>query len=146
MEATRKRKQYHCIHITEDVTECRKSVQHWSDSLCRNHNNIRNGVIIRTPQRRNTHARNDAPTSVNRVHQSHNLQEEEEEEEEEDEGAIARPSATGAIARRRDLMPTTTMMMTNNDSGIVTNIPPSFLFLKSTMSDKRKQIMNVNNI
>ena len=47
MEATRKRKQYHCVHITEDGTECRKSIQHWSDRLCRNHNNIRNGVTSR---------------------------------------------------------------------------------------------------
>ncbi len=146
MEATRKRKQSYCVHTTEDGTRCQKTIQHWSFKLCRRHYNDRGGEIIRTPQRRNTHTRNDAPTSVNRVHQSHNLQEEEEEEEEEDEGAIAHPSATGAIARRRDLMTTTTMMMTNNDSGIVTNTPLSFLFLKSTMSDKREQIKNVNNI
>ena len=135
--------------------------------LCRRHYNDRGGEIIRTPQGCNTHARNDAPTSDIRLHRSHNLrrhpiQEEEEEEEEnkeeeeheeeeeedreEEEVAIARPSATGAIACRRDLMTTTTMMMTNNASGIVTNIPPPFLFLKSTMSDKRKQIKNVNNI
>ena len=155
MEATRKRKQSYCVHTTEDGTRCGKSIQHWSFKLCRRHYNDRGGEIIRTLQPRNTHARNDAPTSDIRLRRSHNscrhpIQEEEEEEEEkeeeeeneeeeiheeeeeeereEEEVVIAHPSATGAIARRRDLMTTTTMMMTNNASGIVTNIPPPFLF------------------
>jgi len=51
----------------------------------RRHYNDRGGEIIRTPQHCNTHARNDAPTSDNRVRQSHNSWEEEQEEEEEEE-------------------------------------------------------------
>ena len=133
MEATRKRKQSHCVHTAEDGTQCGKTIQHWTDKLCRNHFNIRNGVISRTPQRRNTRARNDAPTNDNGLLQSHSLrrhpiQEEKEEEEEkngedeEDEeeegGAISSPSTTGAIACHRDFMTstTTTMMMTNTDT------------------------------
>ena len=131
MEATRKRKPSYCVHTTEDGTECRKSVQHYPDRLCRRHYNIRNGVISRTPQRRNTRARNDAPTNDNGLLRSHSsrrhpIQEEkeeeeaekngeEEEDEEEEEGAIASPSTTEAIACHRDLM-TTTMMMTNTDT------------------------------
>jgi len=140
MEATRKRKQSHCVHTTEDGTRCGKTIQYWTDKLCKRHFNIRNGVISRTPQHRNTHARNDAPTSDNRLLQSPSLRhhpipeekeeeeekvEEEEEDEEEEEGTIASPSTTGAIACRRDLMTTTTtmMMMTNTAT-------PFFLFSK----------------
>jgi len=117
MEATRKQKQGHCVHTTEDGTRCGKTTKHWTDKLCRRHFNIRNGVISRTPQRCNTHARNDAPTSDNGLLQSHSsrrhpIQEEKEEEEEEkveeeeedeekEEGVIASPSTTGAIACRR---------------------------------------------
>ncbi len=133
MEATRKRKPSYCVHTTEDGTECRKSVQHYPSRLCRRHYNIHNGVISRTPQRRNTHARNDAPTNDNGLLRSHSscfhpIQEEEEEEEEKngeeedveevEEGAIASPSTTGgAIECRMDFMTTmtttTTTMMTN---------------------------------
>ena len=131
MEATRKRKPSYCVHTTEDGTECRKSVQHYPDRLCRRHYNIRNGVISRTPQRCNTRARNDAPTNDNGLLRSHSsrrhpIQEEKEEEEEkngdeenveeEEAGTIASPSTTGAIECRRDFMTTTTMttrMMTN---------------------------------
>jgi hypothetical protein len=129
MEASRKRKQSHCVHTTEDGTRCERTIQHWTDKLCRRHFNVRNGVISRTPQRRNTHARNDAPTSDNRLLQSHSscrhpIQEEkeeekekveeEEEDEEEEESAIASPSTTEVIACHRNLMTTMmTMMMTN---------------------------------
>ena len=130
MEATRKRKPSYCVHTTEDGTECRKSVQHYPDRLCRRHYNIRNGVISRTPQRCNTRARNDAPTNDNGLLRSHSsrrhpIQEEKEEEEEkngdeenveeEEAGTIASPSTTGAIECRRDFMTTTTTtrMMTN---------------------------------
>ncbi len=129
MEATRKQKQSHCVHTTEDGTRCGKTIQHWADKLCRRHFSIRNGVISRTPH---THARNDAPTSDNGLLQSHSsrrhpIQEEKEEEEEEEEkveeeeedkekeeGAIASPSMTGAITCRRDLMTTATMIMMTN--------------------------------
>ena len=63
METTRKQKQSHCVHTTEDGTRCGKTIQYWTDKLCRRHFNIRNGVISRMPQSHNTHARNDAPTS-----------------------------------------------------------------------------------
>ena len=133
MEATRKRKQSHCIHTAENGTQCGKTIQHWKEKLCRNHFNIRNGLISRTPRRRNTRARNDAPTNDNGLLRSHSsrrhpIQEEKEEEEEkngedeEDEeeegGAIASPSTTGAIACHRDFMTstTTTMTMTNTDT------------------------------
>ncbi len=94
MEATGKRKQSHCVHTTEDGTRCGKTIQHWTDKLCRRHFNVRNGIINRTPQHHNTHARNDAPTSDNGLLQSHSsrhhpIQEDEEEEEEkveEEEG------------------------------------------------------------
>jgi len=134
MEATRKRKQSHCVHTTEDGTRCGKTIHHWTDKLCRRHFNIRNGVISRTPQRRNTHVRNDAPTSDNGLLQSHSsrrhpIQEEKEEEEEkveeeegdeeEEEGGIASPSTTEAIACRRDLMTTTTTMMMTNTATIL---------------------------
>ena len=137
MEATRKRKPSYCVHTTEDGTECRKSVQHYPD-LCRRHYNIRNGVISRTPQRRNTRARNDAPTNDNGLLRSHSLrrhpiQEEKEEEEEkngedeEDEeeegGAIASPSTTGAIACHRDFMTSTTTTMTTMMTNTATVLP-----------------------
>ena len=87
MEATRKRKPSYCVHTTEDGIECGKSAQHYPEKLCRRHYKIRNGVISRTPQRRNTRARNDAPTNDNGLLRSHSsrrnpIQEEEEEKEE----------------------------------------------------------------
>ena len=128
MEATRKQKQSHCIHTTEDGTRCGKTIQHWTDKLCRRHFNICNGVISRMPQRCNTHARNDAPTSDNGLLWSHSLRhhpieeekEEEEEKVEEEKGAIASPSMTEAIACRRDLMTTTTTMMMTNPATVFT--------------------------
>ena len=123
MEATRKWKQSHCVHTTEDGTRCGKTIQHLTDKLCRRHFNVCNGVISRTPQRRNTRARNDAPTNDNGLLRSHSsrrhpIQEEEEEEEEEDEeeeeSAIASPSTTEAIACRRDFMTTTTTTTMTN--------------------------------
>ena len=134
MEETRKRKQYHCVHIAEDGIECGKSIQHWSDRLCRRHFHICNGVFSRTPQRRNAHARNDAPTSNNGLLQSHSsrrhpIQEEkeeeeekngeEEEDEEEEEGSIASPSMTGAITSRSVLMTTTTTMTMTNTATVL---------------------------
>ena len=114
MEATRKRKRSYCVHTTEDGTECRKSVQHYPDRLCRRHYNNRHGAISRMPQRRNTHARNDASTSDNGLLWSHKEENngEEEKDEEEEGGAIASPSTTVAIACRRDLTTTTMTMMT----------------------------------
>ena len=132
MEATRKQKPSYCVHTTEDGTRCGKTIQHWTDKLCKRHFNIRNGVISRTPQRRNTRTRNDASTNDNGLLRNHSLRHhpiqeekeeeeekngEEEEDEEEEGGAIASPSTTGAIACRRDLMTTTTTMtMTNTDT------------------------------
>jgi len=37
MEATRKRKPSYCVHTTEDGIECKKSVQHYPEKLCRRH-------------------------------------------------------------------------------------------------------------
>ncbi len=117
MEATRKRKPSYCVHTTEDGTECQRSVHHYPDRLCGRHYNIRHGAISRTPQRRNTHSRNDASTSDNGLLRSHKEENngEEEKDEEEEGGAIASPSTTGAIACRGDLTTTTmtTMTMTN---------------------------------
>jgi hypothetical protein len=65
-----------CVHTAEDGTRCGKAVQHWPLKLCRRHFNSHGDndgrEIIRTPRRRNTRARNDAPANDNRRGLSHN--------------------------------------------------------------------------